>query len=136
MIELSTEIARDCQARGVGTFDGPEASRTIYAGELPQEVITGLMIIEAPSPPPHKYVDTEYPILDFWARSASTVDAKALMRKVFDLYHRRYSFYTDNWYIEWSQALGNIVDVDRDRNSGKLLRLSVQFFVRNRNHVS
>lgn len=136
MRELSTEIALDLQDNGIGIFAGAAADRTIWAGELPQQAVTGIFIIEVPSPPPHQYVDTEYPVLDFWARSASSVDAKALLRQVFDLYHRRYNFTTDNWLIEWSQALGNIVDVDRDREGGKLLRLSVQFYARNRNHVS
>lgn len=140
------EIAELTETFGIGKFSGTGADRTIFVGELPQkttgpdgvdhEVAEALFLIEVPSPPPHEYVDTEYPVIDFWARSPYTSHAHAMLEQVFSCFHRHYGYSTANWTIYFSRALGNIVDVDRDREGGKLLRLSVQFYCRNLNNLS
>lgn len=145
--ELEYEIAQDLETHGIGIFSPADPSnRTIFIGELPDSVestagvevpITdAILLIPVPSPGPHQYIDTEYPIIDFWARSPHSDRAKALLRQVFETYHRRAGYSTVNWHIYFSRALGTIVDVDRDSEAGKLFRLSVQFLCRNLNHVS
>lgn len=133
---LAREIAQLLDEWNIGVFAGVEAGGTIYVGEFPSNVAEGIYIVEAISPPPHNYVDTEYPILDFYAVSAHTDRAHNLLELVKAQLHRRYGYSTTNWTIYFSRALGNIVDVDRDRESGKLFRLSVQFICRNLNTVS
>ena len=131
------ELALMLQQWGVGTFTtSDESQRSIWWGEIPQGITEGLYMVAAASPPPHQYVDTEYPVIDFWYRSPSTAKAEEKMRLVFNLLHRRQNWQTANWHIYFSQALGAIVDVDRDDEGGKLLRLSVQFICRNLNNVS
>ena len=137
MSNIATEIAEYLDAHNVGTFSTANPDdRTIYVGELPQGLVEGLMILNVPSPPPHRYIDTEYTVLDFWARSNHSDRGYALLEQVFELLHRRYAYQTKNWNIMFSQALGAIIDADRDREGGKLFRLSVQFICRNLNHVS
>lgn len=137
MTELIVELARDMQAHGFGVYGTTTpADRTIFASELPSDVNEGLYLVNAPSPPPHIYIDTEYPIIEVWAISPHTDRAEALLRNVFETYHRRYAYTLGAWYISFSQALGNFVDVDRSRNGSKLFRLSIQFISRNLNHVS
>lgn len=134
---LVKEIAELCENYQIGIYSTADpAVRTIHTGLLPDNVIEGIYIIEAPSPPPHDYVDTEYTVLDFWARSPKTDRAHALLELVYNNFHRRYHYETANWHISFSRALGSIIDLDRDRESGKLLRLSVQFICRNLNNVS
>lgn len=134
---LAREIAQLCQTAGIGIFGtATPASRTIFVGELPDTATEAIWIVESPSPPPHQYVDTEYPILDFWSRSPKTDRGHELLENVFRTFHRRYHYDTANWHIAFSQALGSIVDVDRDREGGKLFRLSVQFICRNLNNLS
>jgi hypothetical protein len=137
MRELIHELAIDIANHGFGIFDtSTPSNRTIYVGELPQGVAEGLLLVAVPSPPPHQYVDTEYPVIDIWAVSPHTDRAYALLRQIFNTYHRRYDWDTTNWHVYFSQALGNIEDVDRDREGGKLFRLSVQFISRNINNIS
>lgn len=135
--ELVFEIAQDMQNHGLGIFmtSNPD-NRTIFTGEIPDSIPEAIMLVPVPSPPPHQYIDTEYPIIDFWARSPHSDRARALLRSIFETYHRRAGWGTANWHIYFSQALGNIVDVERDANASKLVRLSVQFYCRNLNHVS
>lgn len=137
MNDLDIEIARWVHDRGVGVYETSNPSaRTIFTGEEPYEVVKGLLIVQSPSPPPHQYVDTEYTVLDFWAVNPSTPEAKQKMRDIHNLFHRRANWSTPNWYIYFSQSLGSPIDVDRDLEGGKLLRLSVQFICRNLNNVS
>lgn len=137
---LVREIAQLCQNFQIGVFEPvpPQSvsDRTIWVGLLPDDAVEALWIVEAPSPPPHNYVDTEYTVLDFWVRSPKTDRAHAMLELVYNNFHRRYHYDTANWHIAFSRALGSIVDVDRDRESGKLLRLSVQFICRNLNNLS
>lgn len=134
---LAKEIAEMLDAAGIGVYSTSDPTqRNIFTGLLPDDVAEGLMIIESASPPPHEYIDHEYPVLDFWARSDSTDRAHTLLEQVYGLLHRRNGYQTTNWYIYNSSALGAIVDVDRDREAGKLYRLSVQFTCRNLNNVS
>lgn len=136
---LIREIGQLCENYGIGTFAGSPTTRTIWAGELPPGEnipVEGIYIIESLGPPPHQYVDTEYPVLEFWAFSPKTDRAHALLEMVHNNFHRRYHYTTANWHIAFSRALGSIVDVDRDREGGKLFRLSVQFICRNLNNIS
>jgi hypothetical protein len=144
---LVKEIAELCENFGIGVYSPPDpGNRTIFTGELPSTITNSagadvsvseaLWIVESPSPAPHSYIDTEYTVLDFWARSPKTARAHALLELVFNNFNRRYGYQTANWTIYFSHALGSIVDVDRDRENGKLFRLSVQFYCRNLNTLS
>lgn len=133
---LVKEIAELCENYGIGIYSGSPATRTIFTGELPNGVVEAIWLVEAPSPPPHSYIDTEYTVIDFWARSPKLSRSHALLEQVFNSFHRKYSYDTANWHIAFSKALGSIVDVDRDAENGKLFRLSVQFICRNLNNVS
>jgi hypothetical protein len=134
-VMLVREIAQLCDEANIGIF-ASAAGRNIFVGEFPDSVNEGIYIVEAISPPPHGYVDTEYTILDFYAVSPHTDRAHELLEKVYNYFHRHYGYTTKNWTIYFSRALGSIVDVDRERESGKLFRLSVQFICRNLNNVS
>lgn len=137
MTELDAELAAWLQDRGVGVFATADpASRTIFVGEAIQTLVEGLTIIAVPSPPPEEYIDHEYIVLDFWSRSPHSDRARAKLRQVYDLLHRRYNYDTANWHVYFSRSLGAIVDADRDGEFGKLFRLSVQFICRNLNNIS
>lgn len=134
---LAKEIAELLDANNVGIYSTTDpTTRTIFTGTLPATVAEGINIVESASPPPHEYIDHEYPVLDFWARSDSPDRAHFLLEQVYGLFHRRNGYTTASWYIYNSSALGDIVDVDEDREAGKLYRLSVQFLCRNLNNVS
>lgn len=134
---LVKEVAQLTENFGIGIYStATPASRTIFTGELDASATEAVWLVEIPSPPPHQYIDTEYPIIDFWARSPKAGRAHALLEMVYDNFHRRYGYQTANWHIYFSQALGSIVDADRDQEGGKMFRLSIQFLCRNLNNVS
>lgn len=134
---LAREIASLLASEGVGIFGTSDpTARTIFVGELPTTPTEGLYVIPIASPQGQLYIDTEYPVIDFWYVSAHTDRAYAKLELVFELLHRRTHYSTPNFYISLSYALGTIIDVDRTGERSKLFRLSVQFISRNLNHVS
>lgn len=128
---LIREVASKLQDWGWGTL-----GTDIFIASLPETVSTGCMIINAPSPEPHKYLDTEDQILDFWYRADHTDEAYRKMRDLYNLLHRRANWNTLSYHIYFSRATGSIRDADRDLEGGKMLQLSVQFMCRNINNVS
>lgn len=137
MSMLLRGIAQDMHNRGIGVFTTTDpALRTIYIGDAPDGIEEYLSIISLPSPSPHEYIDTEYPVVEFTYRSPHTDRAHDKMEQIFEIYHRRYHYELNEWLVEFSRALGTIVDGDRDQEGGKLYRLSVQFICRNLNHIS
>lgn len=134
---LAKEIAEMLDAAGVGIYSTTDpTTRTIFTGRLPAGVREGINIVESIGAPPHEYTDQQYPTLDFYSRSDSPDQGHYLLELVFNLLHRRNGYTTTNWYVYNSSALGDIVDIDEDRETGKLYRLSVQFICRNLNNVS
>jgi hypothetical protein len=134
---LAKEIAEMLDAAGIGVYSTSDPTlRTIFTGKFPSTVADGINVVESLGPPPHEYIDHEYPVLDFWSRSDDADRAHTLLEQVQGLFHRRNGYSTTNWYIYNSAALGAIVDVDEDREAGKLYRLSIQFICRNLNNVS
>lgn len=129
--DLDTEIPQLLQDLGFGTV-----GTTIFNGELPQGTVKGLFLVPSPGRSPENYIDHEYITLDFWYRTPDTREGKEIMRSLFAQLHRKYNYDTTNWHIYFSEALGQVVDMDRDAEGGKLLRLSVQFICRNLNSIS
>ena len=130
-IDLDVEIPALLQSLGFGTV-----GVDIFNGELPQGVVKGFFIVPSPGRSPEDYIDHEYPVIDFWYRSPDTREAKEKMRQLFNQLHRKYNYDTTNWHISYSNALGQVEDMDRDAEGGKLFRLSVQFICRNLNSIS
>ena len=130
-VDLDVEITTLMQSLGLGTV-----GVDIFNGQLPQGVVKGFYIVPSQSPSPEKYIDHEYPVIDFWYRSPYTGEAKAKMRELYTKFHRAYNMDTANWHIFFSEALGGSMDMDRDAEGGKLEKLSVQFICRNINSIS
>lgn len=137
MRELVYEFAQDLATHGIGTFgtSNPD-DRTIFVGTMPVGIVEGVMISMVNSPPPERYIDTEYQIIDVWVKSPHSDRAFDLMRRIYDTYNRRYHWDTASWHIYFSDAIGSTYDASRDGEGSKLLRLSLQFMCRNLNNVS
>lgn len=137
MRELVQELAIDMAGAGFGVYATSNPSdRNIYVGTMPLGVVEGILLSMVNSPPPERYIDTEYQIIDIWVKSPHTDRAFETMRKIYNLYNRRYNWNTDNWHVYFSDVAGSIYDASRDNEGSKLLRLSIQFMCRNLNNVS
>lgn len=137
MRELVYELGIDMANLGIGIFGTDDsADRNIFVGTMPVDVTEGIMLTMVNSPPPERYIDTEYQIIDIWVKSPKTDRAFDIMRSIYNAYNRRYHWNTDNWHVYFSDVLGSTYDASRNGEGSKLLRLSIQFMCRNLNNVS
>lgn len=128
---LEQKIADELQTLGFGI-----QGQTLFIGQLPPDTDAGIFLVAAASPPPHEYLDTEFHVVDVWIRSDYTDYAYKTLQAVYNAYHRRSNYPLGDWYIYFSEALTTPQDMNRDLESGKLFKLSVQFECRNTNNVS
>ena len=128
---LEQRIANDMVNFKLGTL-----GTDIFIGQLPEDVTTGVFLVPASSPPPQQIIDTEEHVIDFWCRSDHTDTAYNKLQAIYNTYNRRANYPLGDWYIYFSGALGTIMDMDRDREGGKLFKLSVSFLCRNITNVS
>lgn len=111
-------------------FTFGQNSATLKVGELNSNV-DGVRAIMAPSQQPEMEIPVEYFDVDFWAVNKSTPTAFDDLQEIYDILHQKDDFNFDNWYIEFSHALGQIQDLDRDGQNRKLLKLSIRFIAVN-----
>lgn len=128
---LAVNIAQDIQDRGIATM-----ATDLFVGQLPATVESGMFVVAASSPQPHLYLDTEEQVFDFWYRSDYTDLAYTKLRDVYNLYHRRANYPMGSWYVYFSHAMNGIMDMDRERESGKLFKVSILFECRNISNIS
>lgn len=125
-------------AAGLGLVLGT----TFFNGELPESGINGtpqgdsMYMIELPGPSPDPYIDTEVHLFDLWTSSQSTVSAKELLHRAYDILHRKGNYALTNWYIYFSQANSTIKDESRGREGNRLYSVGFTITCRNLNNVS
>lgn len=123
------EICQYLAANSSGVFTFGTGNTNLKAGELVRDV-DGVFAVPSPSPEPDRDVIYETHIIDFWARNKNTATAYEQLRTIYNLFHQNHHYPTNLYLIEYSHALGQPEDQDRDAEGGKLLRLSVEFLIR------
>ena len=83
-----------------------------------------------PSPAPDKYTPTEEHVIDFWAVNKRSDQAFDHISKLYSLLHKAITYDTSNYHVYLSRALSQPLDLDRDGEGRKVVKLSVLFIVR------
>ena len=112
------------------------AGTNLFEGELPQGVTNAVLIIPAPSPAPHEYIDNDNIIIDFWTIYDNTPAGYDMARQIKDQLHRKANYTLNNWYIYSSLAVSDILDVDRTEEGSKQHKISFLFTCRSLANVS
>lgn len=129
--DFISQLATYFQTRGLGTV-----GTDIFIGVLPLETENAIYLLASPSSPPHLYVDTLHYTVDVWARYNAYEDGREILQRVMNTFHRRANYDLTDFHIYFSHMVGNIEDMDRDPESGKLLKIGLNFIYRNSNEVS
>ena len=98
-------------------------------GELTRGT-NGVFAISSPSPLPDLYTPIEEEIIDFLAVNTNTKQAYLDLQRIYDFFHQKNHYETDNYYIYFSNSMSQIDDLDRDSEGRKLLKLSVRYIAR------
>jgi len=102
------------------------SNNNLYIGELVRGV-DGVYAKSVPSAEPDPYTAMQEMNIDFWSRRKNSLEAYEDMRIIYELFHRHLEFDTSNYKVRFSRVLSQPIDLDRDGEGGKLLRISVKF---------
>ena len=131
-MSLVKEVSDFFQERGYGTV-----GTDIFRGELPPSAPdNAILLVTAPSDAPDLYLETQYLTIDIWARNKSTQNAYDTLETIFKGMHRRANFDLTSYYVYFVHATGDIVDLEKDAQKRKLLKLSFRFIYRNKSLIS
>lgn len=108
----------------------------LFEGNLPEGVTNAVLIINAPSPAPHGYVNNDSIAIDFWTFYDNTPAGYDMARQIKALLQRKGNFTLNNWYIYSSLASSDILDVDRTDEGSKMHKVSFLFTCRNLADIS
>lgn len=111
------------------SFAFTSSNSNLKVGELVRGV-QGVFAVSSPSRQPDMYTPIRYYAVDFWAKYQNSDDAYENLRKIYNLFHQAHDYQTSNHYIYFSHAAGEAIDLDRDGEGSKLLKLSVIFISR------
>lgn len=112
-----------------------EMRKDMFVGEIPRDT-DGVYVLASPSPEPDAETDIEYHDIDIWSRYASDAAGWPKLKEIYRLIHKRHHYQVGNYYVQFSHALGNIDDMDRDATKAKLLKLSLAFIIQDDNNIS
>ena len=110
-----------------GLTFGPGDSN-VKVGELVRG-IDGVFVVEGASPEPDRYTAVEYHTPDFWAVFKNAKVASDYLRAIYDYLHQKHHYNTDSYTVHFSYCAGQILDLDRDGEGRKMLKLSVAFII-------
>lgn len=122
-IEFIKDIALWLENNCGGRFVYKE---NLMVGEIVRDS-NGVYLQSEPSPEPDRYTPLEKHVISFNARNTDPVQAYEDLRYIYNLLDRRRHYQTTNYDVHYSIPQGQILDLDRDGNGGKLLKLSVLF---------
>lgn len=123
---FANEIAHYLEDNSSGIFDIGEGDTNLKVGEL-ERGRDGVFIVENLNQPPDPEIPLEYYQLDFMFVNTKSDLAFSQAQFVYDLFHQAHHYDTTSFKIHFSHSVGQIVDLDRDLEGRKLLRLSVLF---------
>lgn len=115
---------------------GMTLGTNFYIGELGAEQPDGIVLVTGISEAPDNELDTEYQVIDFYARYNNSESGYNKLKDIYDLLHRKTHYTFDIYGVYLSEALGQIEDMDRDLNQRKIWRLSVRFLYHRLTNVS
>lgn len=110
------------------TFDVPGAN--LIVGELIRNT-NGVYARPVASPEPDRYTGNREINIDFWSRHPNSDIAYDWLKQVYNFFHQRIAYDLNSYHVYNTFCTGQIDDMDRDLENGKLWRLGVVFIVRN-----
>lgn len=87
----------------------------------------GVFAVDSPTLPPDNYTPIEYFQVDFNVVNRLSDEAYVTAELIYDIFHQQHHYDTTSFKVHFSHATGQPVDLDRDSEGRKLIRLSVLF---------
>jgi hypothetical protein len=104
----------------------PFTADNLYIGELVREQY-GVYLIQSASSQPDMYTGVEEYQIDLWSRTIKASEGFELMEWLYNYFHQKAHYDLGLHHVFFTNALSQIVDMDRDAEGNKLLRLPVRW---------
>lgn len=131
---IDTVIVQDI-ARFLADYSSFTMRDDLFVGEIPRGT-DGVYVIADPSPEPDKETGIIYQDVSFWSRYTNDATGFEKLGEIYNFFDRRHHYSTDQYYVHFSHAMGQIEDMDRDADKAKLLKLSVMFILNRDSNIS
>jgi hypothetical protein len=118
-------VAKFLENNSLGTV-----GEDIFIGELPLEVGDCVALVYAPSPDPNVAIDIYEQTIDFWSRNKNSGVSYSNLLDILELLHKKQNYSMEGFHVYFSNALGMVMDNDRDSERRKLYQLSIKFIYR------
>jgi len=106
--------------------DSPFNSDNLAVGELVRERY-GIFLVQSVSTQPDMYTGVEEYQIDLWSRTIKASDGYELQGWLYDYFHQKAHYDLGSYHVYFTNCLSQVVDMDRDAEGNKLLRLPVRW---------
>lgn len=114
------------QTEIVDYLEANTALSDIWIGEIERNT-AGVYVVFDQGGTPDFYTGVEEYEADFWALTRNTSDGYENLGIIYDFFHQRAHYDTVSYHIYFTNAQGQIADMDRDAEGNKLLRLRIRW---------
>lgn len=111
-------------------FSFGSGSKNLKVGELVRGE-RGVFIIASGVEGADHYLPFQYQTLEFWAVNESSEEGQEWLLAIYNLFHQAHHYNTNSYTIFFSHATTPIMDLDRDGEGRKLLKIGVRFICTN-----
>lgn len=99
---------------------------TLLVGEL-LRATEGVFMLTGSNVEPDRYLPTFNETIDFWSAYKKSDEGYDKLKEIYFYFHRKEHYTLDSYKIYYSNALGQIMDFDRDAEGRKLWKLTIDF---------
>lgn len=100
----------------------------IWIGEMERDT-TGIYAVFDQSGLPDFYTGVEEYEADFWCLTRNTGQGWIDLGIIYNFFHQKAHYDTASYHVFFTNAQSQIVDMDRDAEGNKLLRLRIRWIV-------
>lgn len=108
------------------SFDAPDSN--LYSGELIRG-INGVFAVDMSAEEPNRESALEYRTIEYWAVNTNSIECYERLLAIYNLFHEQHHYNTDSYTVHFSHAASNILDMDRDSENRKMMKVSVRYLV-------
>ena len=127
---MNTFVYQICQyiADNSTLFTFGDGDTSLKVGEL-ERGKQGVFAVGTPSEAPDRYTAVEYQTVDFWSLYKNSAEAYSQLQEIYSLLHQSHHYVLESYMVFFSHASTNIMDMDRDSENRKMLKISVRFII-------
>lgn len=128
-MDIANEVAQYIANAGFGTY-----GTDIFVAQIPSD--TNGIYVSPSGGIPNDYVPIEQSFVDIYVKNTSSSTAATTINQIKRFIHRMHNTEINNAYIYTLLVIGDVEDVERDLEYGKLYKITVEVVNRDTTLIS